>query len=74
MTADEIARMEAEMEMLERDVKEVDETYGENMLNLTLARGYIKRLMDNAKVVRFLTASHAEIFKEFETIAAAETV
>jgi len=30
--------MEEEMESLERDVKAVEESYGENMLNLTCAR------------------------------------
>lgn len=45
MSAEEIARLEGEMESLERDVKAVEETYGENMLNLTLARGYFKKLL-----------------------------
>ena len=50
------------MESLERDLKAVEESYGENMLNLTLARGYIKKLIDNAKVVRFLNANYPDIF------------
>jgi hypothetical protein len=44
------------------------------MLNLTLARGYIRKLIDNAKVVRFLNGNHPDIFSEFESIATAETV
>ena len=74
MSAEEIARLEAEMESLERDVKAVDATYGENMLNLTLARGYVKKLVDNAKVVRFLNGNYRDFLTEFETIAAAEGV
>lgn len=74
MSPEEIARMEQEMGTLERDLKAVEETYSENMMNLTLARGYIKKLMDNGKVVRFLSANHADILTEFEAIAAAETV
>ncbi|MGN6644537.1 MAG: plasmid partitioning protein RepB C-terminal domain-containing protein [Verrucomicrobiota bacterium] len=54
LSREEIAKMEEEMEMLERDLKAVDQAYGENMLNLTLARGYIKKLLDNNKIVRFL--------------------
>lgn len=57
LSRDEIAKMEEEMETLERDLKTVDQAYGENMPNLTLARGYIKRLMDNAKVIRFLNGN-----------------
>ncbi len=74
LSAEEIGRMEQEMETLERDLKAIEESYGENMLNLTCARGYIKKLLDNAKVIRFLNTNYAEILTEFETIAAAETV
>jgi len=74
LSPEEIGRMEEEMEALEHDLKAVEESYGENMLNLTLARGYVKKLVDNAKVVRFLNANHPDIFSEFETIAAAETL
>lgn len=74
LSPEAIARMEQEMDTLERDLKAVEATYGENMLNLTLARGYIKKLLDNAKVVRFLNANHSDIFAEFESITAAETL
>jgi len=74
MSAEEIARLEAEMESLERDVKAVEETYGENMLNLTLARGYFKKLLENAKVVRFLNGNYRDFLTEFEAIAVSEGV
>ena len=74
LSAEEIGRMEQEMESLEHDLKAVEESYGGNMLNLTLARGCIKNLLDDAKVVRFLNGNHPDIFSEFETIAAAETL
>lgn len=74
MTREEIAKLEVEMESVERDLKAVEAAYGENMLNLTVARGYIKRLLENARVVRFLNSNHREILTEFEAIAAAEAV
>lgn len=74
MTAEEIAKLEQEMESLERDLKSIEENYGENMLNLTLARGYIKRLLENAKVIRYLNANHSEILMEFEALVAAEAL
>ncbi|NBU11494.1 MAG: chromosome partitioning protein ParB [Proteobacteria bacterium] len=74
LSATEIARMEEEMGALEHDLKAVEETYGENVLNLTLARGYIKKLLENAKVVRFLNTNHADILPEFEAIAAADAL
>lgn len=74
MTREEIAKMEHEMEGLERDVKAVEQAYGDNMLNLTCAIAYVKKLLENAKVVRFLNANFQEILAEFETLAAAETL
>jgi len=74
MSPEEIARMESEMESLERDLKAVTDSYTENMFTLQTAQTYIKTLLKNAKVVRYLTANHAEIYSEFETIAATETI
>jgi len=74
MSAEDIARMESEMETLERDFKASEEDYAQNMLNLTLARGYVKKLLENARVVRFLNSHHSEVFREFETIASSETI
>ena len=72
LTREEIGKLEAEMEALERDVRGVERAYGENMLNLTLARGYVKKLMENVRVVRFLTANYRDILSEFEALAVAE--
>jgi hypothetical protein len=62
------------MESLEKDFKMVEAVYTENVMKLTLARTYIKNLLKNAKVVRFLSTNYAEILPEFEEIAAAESV
>jgi len=74
MSAEEIAKLEREMESLERDFKAVEESYGENMLNLTVVRGYVKKLLDNAKIVRFLGTNYADVLTEFETFIASETL
>jgi hypothetical protein len=74
MTREQIAKMELEMETVQRDLKAVEKSYGENMLSLTVVRGYIKRLIENAKVVKFLAGNYREILSEFESSAASETV
>jgi CRISPR/Cas system-associated protein Csx1 len=74
LTREEIGKMEAELGTLERDLKAVEGAYGKNNLNLTLAKCYVKRLLENAKVVRFLNGSYREILAEFESLAAAEGV
>lgn len=72
MTVEEIARLEEEMESLHTDFKAIETTYGDNMLNLTVARSYVKKILENAKVARFLKTRHEDLFSEFEILAAKE--
>ncbi len=74
MTAEDVDKLEREMESLERDFKAIEETYGENILNLTVIRGYVKKLVDNPKVVRFLDTNYSDVLTEFETLATSETL
>lgn len=74
LTAEEIARMEAEMETVENDFRAVEQSYGDNNLNLTVARTYVRKLLENAKVFKFLSTRHPELLPELQTIAALETV
>lgn len=74
ISREELARMEMEMETLERDYKVAEDKYSENMLNLTILLGYVRKLLANAKIERFLGKRHAEMLVEFERIAAAEGV
>jgi ParB-like chromosome segregation protein Spo0J len=68
---EDLARMENELKTLEKDFAVLDDSYGRNVVDLTLARGYLKKLLDNGKVVRFLAQRHAEILAEFQRIVEA---
>jgi hypothetical protein len=74
MSAEEIARMEHEMDSLHRDFKAFEESYGENVLNLQLVCRYVARLLQNAKVVRYLSSQYRDMFSEFEVVAAIESL
>jgi hypothetical protein len=69
-----IALMIQEMVALERDLKAVESGYGENMLNLTLARAYVRKLLNNPAVARFLSTQYADILAEFTALAATESL
>lgn len=71
---DEIARMEREMEVLERDYKFHQEQFGENSLHLNAAQRYVKRLLENSKIKRFLTQRYSELLDEFQELAALESL
>lgn len=66
---DQMARMESEMESLQREYRLIEENYGKDVLNLTLTKGYLGSLMGNAKVVRYLAQNHADILAQFQKIA-----
>ncbi len=65
---EDLARMTNEIKTLEKDFAVLDDSYGRNVVDLTLARGYLKKLLDNGKVVRFLSQRYPEILTEFQRI------
>jgi len=74
MSAEAIAKMEQEMETLESGMKAITENYKDNMFTLQTAHTYVKALLKNTRVAKYLKGKHAEISTEFENLAAAEPV
>ena len=74
VTAEQIARMERELASLQTQVKSVEEDYGIDNLHLTVARGYVKKLLTNTRVVRWLSQHHQEYLTEFQSIAEIESI
>jgi len=68
---DDIARIEREMQTIERDFKAIEDSHGKNVLNLVLVVGYVRRLLDNAAIVKFLSRHYPDMFAEFEKLAEA---
>lgn len=66
---DQMARMESEMESLQREYRLIEENYGKDVLNLTLTKGYLGSLLGNAKVIRYLAQNHSDILTQFQKIA-----
>jgi hypothetical protein len=68
MTPEQMARMEREMDKLQRDLKTVESRYGEDVLQLVIASGYLSKLVANPEVKRYLNQHHPEILSEFRAI------
>ena len=66
--SEDLARLEAEMETLERDILLIDDSYGRNVVNLTIVQRYLNKLVENTKVVRYLAAKHGDLLTEFKQI------
>ena len=73
-SAEDVARMEKEMEVLEREFRGVQDDFGANTLHLGAVQRYVRRLLENAKVKRFLQQRYAELLEEFQELAALETL
>ncbi len=74
LTPEQIAKMEKEMEVLQRDLKLIEESHGNQVLNLVLARGFVTKLFGNARVSRYLDQHHSEIFRELQAISETDSL
>ncbi|WP_215844440.1 plasmid partitioning protein RepB C-terminal domain-containing protein [Acidithiobacillus montserratensis] len=68
VTAEQMVKMEREMGNLQGQLKVVEQSYGQDVLMLVLARGYLGKLIDNEAVFRFLSQRQPELLAQFESI------
>jgi ParB-like chromosome segregation protein Spo0J len=71
VSAEQMARMEQEMSLVQRRFKAIEQSYGTDVLNMVVTRGYVAKLLANAAVVRFLQANYPDFLTEFRAIVAA---
>src|SRR5258707_3686040 len=69
LTPEQVTKMEKEMEALQRDLRHVEDSHGNQVLNLVLARGYLGKLLGNTRIARYLGQRHGDIFRELQTIS-----
>lgn len=68
VSAEQMLKMEREMGNLQEQYKLVEESYGQDVLNLVLAKGYLAKLIENDEVSRYIQHSQPDVFSEFVTI------
>lgn len=74
VTPEQMARMERELESLNKDFRAVEATFGDDILHLVLASRYVERLIANEAIVAYLGEKKPEILAEFRNIVAAGTL
>lgn len=72
VSTEQMAKMERELASLQTQVKSFEETYGVDTLHLTVARGYIRKLLGNPKVVSWLGQHRGEYLGEFRSLTDSE--
>lgn len=69
LTEDQMAMMEQESASLDREFRLIEDSYGADNLDLVLANGYLKKLLENVRVVRYLAKNFPELLGEFQKMA-----
>jgi RepB plasmid partitioning protein len=73
VTDEQLSLMQRESASLDREFRLIEESYGADHLDVVLARGYLTRLVGNARIARYLEQHHKEIFSEFIRIMEQQT-
>lgn len=69
ITPEAMARMERELGRLQEAITSIQDSYGKDHLHLTVIKGYLARLLGNARVARYLMQHRLEFMAEFQAIA-----
>jgi hypothetical protein len=69
MTAEAISRMERELSRLQEAISSIQDSYGQDHLHLTVVKGYLRKLISNDRVARYLEQYQPDLFSEFQKIA-----
>lgn len=62
------ALVEQETSDLVSDYKRTEETYGTEVLGLTVYCRYLERLLDNAQIEKYLTKYHPDVITELQQV------
>ena len=68
VTHEQMARMEREMSNLQEQSKIGEQTCGQGVLNLVLAKGYLVKLLECEPALAYLRQHHTDLVPEFESI------
>ncbi|MCK0197356.1 ParB N-terminal domain-containing protein [Ancylobacter sp. 6x-1] len=71
LTAEQMARMEREMASLHQDFKQIESSYGDDILHLVIVSGFLAKLIGNPEIERYLVQHHRELLEGFRSIVAA---
>lgn len=74
LTTEQMARLEREMASVSQDYKELEASYGDDMLLLVIAGGFLERLLSRPALEEFLAERHSEMLETFRSIASAASL
>ena len=61
--------LEKELALVQADTKLLEESYGPDNLQLTIIKTHIKTILNNARVINWLSKSNREYLEQLQLIA-----
>ena len=74
LSPEQMARLEREMAAVNDDYKALEASYGDDVLVLVVASGFLDRLLSKSEIERFLADRHPEFLETFRSIVAATSL
>jgi len=71
---EQIVKLEREMSQVQEKYKHAEENFGSELLNLVVAKGYLKKQMENAAVRSYVARHASEILEQFELVLNTESM
>lgn len=68
LDVEKLGRLENEVSKVQGEYKLMEDKYGIDVLNLTLVKGYIRKILGNERVCDYLRINEYDIFQQFEKI------
>lgn len=67
-TAEELSRIEREMASIGKEMRSLEDTHGKNVLILVVIVSYLRRLLANASIVKYLARRHPDLLTLFQSL------
>ena len=74
LSAEQMSRLEREMASVSEHYKELEVSYGDDMLVLVVASGFLERLLSRPEIEGFLATRHPEFLENFRAIVQATSL
>lgn len=74
MRPEDMARLESESRSGEKEFALATESHGKNVMDLMLLRTYMKKLLDNARVIKFMAQQKPELLRELQQVIEATSL
>jgi ParB-like chromosome segregation protein Spo0J len=74
LSAEQMAHLEREMASISEDYKELEASYGDDMLVLVVASGFLERLLSKSEIEGFLADRYPEFLEPLRAIALAASL